>query len=165
MKRSKYRAGGGAMKGSKMRAGGGAMKKSKSMAKMRMGGGIPIGDRSGAGKIIATPGRPKLPVGKMSPGGSLMMQKGGRVAQQERSALNVGNMPASVESALMGGGSRNVGQQAVLRGAKMRAGGGAMRGAKMRAGGGAMRGSKMRAGGGAMKGAKYRSKGGGLYGK
>ena len=141
------------MKKSKYRAGGGAMKNSKGMAKMRMGGGIPIGNTAGAGKIIATPGRPKLPVGKMSPGGSLMMQKGGRVAQQERSALGVGNMPSSVSSALMGGGSRDIGQQAKLKGSKMRAGGGVMKGAKMRAGGGVKKGSK------------YMSKGGGLYGK
>jgi hypothetical protein len=58
MKRSKYRAGGGAMKGSKMRAGGGAMKGSK----MRPSGGAMMMQKGGR---VAQQERSALNVGNM----------------------------------------------------------------------------------------------------
>ena len=99
------------MKGRKYMAKGGGMKGTKGMAR---GGGMK-----------ATKG----------------MAKGGAAARAERSATGFSNMPASVMSALMGGGTRKAGQANVLKS------------------------SKMSAGGGANKNVKYRSKGGGLYGK
>ena len=104
MKMSKGMARGGAMKRSKGMAKGGAMKRSKGMARggamkrMRMGGPVPASPMMPPiqRRIV-----PRLPVGKMSPGGSLMMQKGGRVAKQERSAIKVGNIPKAVATALV----------------------------------------------------------------
>ena len=104
MKMSKGMARGGAMKMSKGMARGGAMKRSKGMARggamkrMRMGGPVPASPMMPPiqRRIV-----PRLPVGKMSPGGSLMMQKGGRVAKQERSAIKVGNIPKAVATALV----------------------------------------------------------------
>ena len=91
---------GGGMKGTKMRAGGGGMKSTK----MRAGGG---GMKSTKG-----------------------MAKGGAAARAERSATGFSNMPASVMSALMGGGTRKAGQANVLKSSKMSAGGGANKGMK-----------------------------------
>ena len=77
------------------------------------------------------------------------MAKGGAALKSEMQANpGMSNMPGSVMSALMGGGTRAQGQSNVLKNTKYKAGGGGMKGTKYKAGGGGMKGTKYRARGG-----------------
>tara|TARA_R100001129_G_scaffold164504_1_gene130738 strand:- start:82 stop:657 length:576 start_codon:yes stop_codon:yes gene_type:complete len=191
MKGTKYRAKGGSMKGTKYKARGGGMKSTKGMARggalakagKKIAGGFykaKTGPLQVASKVTKTLA-PKSKLAKgldriadpkifKAMGGAMKstkgMAKGGAALRAEMKANpSMGNMPASVMSALSGQGTRKAGSTPMLRGTKGMAKGGAMKGTKGMARGGAMKSTKGMARGGGMKGTKYKAKGGGLYGK
>ena len=166
MKGRKYMAKGGGMKGTKYKSFGGAMAK----AGKRIAGGLykaktaPLQVASKITKTVA----PKTKLAKgldrvanprifKARGGAAMkgtkgMAKGGAALRAEMKAnRGMGNMPASVMSALTGQGTRKAGSTPMLRGTKGMAKGGAMKGTKGMARGGAMKGTKGMAIGGAAK--------------
>ena len=167
MKGTKGMAKGGGMKGTKYKSFGGAMAK----AGKRIAGGLykaktaPLQVASKITKTVA----PKTKLAKgldrvanprifKARGGAAMkgtkgMAKGGAALRAEMKAnRGMGNMPASVMSALTGQGTRKAGSTPMLRGTKGMAKGGAMKGTKGMARGGAMKGTKGMAKGGVLAG-------------